>query len=257
MTPHSTNTTQKGVATATITMSEVATPTAAGDRFVAVGLFLVTAVFVALQLLAGEVFPPWAIPVVVYLALGLAILWRASRWLLITAIVLPLLQVATSAPFVIPGLTHPETPASFLPDVFILIGSLVVIVGAAVALRGVESRSRRPIAVIAVVIAAAAALTSVAATAGVSSDARQAGDVSVTAANVNYPEHVEVEQGGALWVQNQDPFRHTFVVEGTGVRAELTGSTAVRIDADLAPGTYKFLCDVPGHDAMQGALVVQ
>ncbi|MPZ74076.1 MAG: hypothetical protein GEU74_12745 [Nitriliruptorales bacterium] len=249
--------TQKGVAMATITMSEVATPTAAGDRFVAVALVALAAVFVALQVIAGEITPFWAPPVVVYLLLGLGLLWRAPRWLLIVAIVVPLLQVATGLPFMIPGFTHPETPASFLPEVFIVVGSLTVIAGAIVALRRTQ-RSRRPIAITAGVIAAAAVLTSAVASAGVASDARQAGDVAVTAANVSYPERIEIEQGGALWVENQDSFRHTFVVEGTNVRAELPGSTAVRVDGDLAPGTYKFFCDVPGHEeAMQGALYVE
>jgi uncharacterized cupredoxin-like copper-binding protein len=242
---------------ATITRPEVAKPAGAGDRFVAAGLFVLAAIFVGLMLLAGEVTPFWAMPAAVYLALGFAIWWRAPRWLLITAVVVPLLQVVTSLPFMIPGFTHPETPASFLPDVFVVIGSLAVIGGAIVALRRTQ-RSPRPIAVVAGVVAAAAILTSVVAMAGVTSATRQPGDVEVTAVNVNYPERVELERGHTLYVQNQDRFRHTFVVEGTDVRAELPGSTAVRIETDLAPGTYKFFCDVPGHeDAMQGALYVE
>jgi plastocyanin len=241
----------------TITTSEVAKPTVAGDRFLAAGLHALAAIFVGLMLLAGEVTPFWGMPAAVYLALGLALQWRAPRWLLVTAVVVPLLQVVTSLPFMIPGFTHPETPANFLPDVFIVIGSLAVIAGAMVALRRTQ-RSRRPIAVVAGVVAGAAILASVVAMAGVSSATRQAGDVEVTALNFDYPERVELERGQALYVQNQDRFRHTFVVEGTDVRAELPGSAAVRIETDLAPGTYKFFCDVPGHeDAMQGALYVE
>lgn len=242
---------------ASITMSEAARPTAAGDRFVAIALFLLAAVFVALQGIAGEMTPFWALPAAVYLLLGLAVLWRASRWLLVTAIVVPLLQVGTSAPFMIPGFTHPETPASFLPEVFTVVASVVVVVGAVMSLRGVERRSRRPIAALAGMIAAAAVVTSVAAAAGVSSEAQQTGDVPVTAVSVSYPERIDVEQGGTLWMQNQDPFRHTFVVEGTNMRTELPGSAAARIDVDLPPDTYTFYCDVPGHeDVMQGVLYV-
>lgn len=242
---------------ASITMSDTRRTTAAGDRFIAIALFVLAAMFVVLQVIAGEVTPFWAPPAAIYLALGLAILWRASRWLLIVAVVVPSLQVATGAPFMIQGFNHPETPASFLPEVFIVVASVVVVVGAVMALRGAERRSRRPIAALAGLIVAAAVVISVVATSGVSNTAQQAGDVPVTAANVNYPERIDVQQGGALWAHNQDPFRHTFVVEGTEVRAELPGSAAVRIDVDLAPGTYTFLCDVPGHeDAMQGVLVV-
>jgi len=80
--------------------------------------------------------------------------------------------------------THPETPASSLPDVFIVVTSVAVVVGAVIGLRGAERRSRRPITVVASLVAAGA---------GVTSAARQAGDVPVTAANVDYPERVDLE----------------------------------------------------------------
>jgi hypothetical protein len=230
----------------------------AGDSFVGGGLLVLVAIFVALMVLAGEVTPFWVMPAVVYLVLGAFVMRRAPRWLLIVAIVLPLLQVGTGLPFVIPGLTHPETPASFLPDALVIIVSIVVVIGAALALRGSSSRARRRVATFATLLAAAAALISVFAASGITSDARQSGDVAVAAANTDYPERVEAPQGGALWVDNQDPFRHTFVVEGTDVRAELPGATAVRLDIDLAPGTYTFICDVTGHEeAMKGTLSVK
>lgn len=242
---------------ATITMSEVAKPTVAGDRFVATGLFVLAAIFITLQVLAGEVTPFWGPPAVVYLLLGSAILWRAPRWLLIVGAAVPLLHIVTSAPFMIPGFSHPETPASFLPEVFAVIAVLTIVSGAIIGLRGSERRSRRPIAVVGLLAAGVAVVTSVAAAAGVSSAARQAGDVPVAAANTDYPAQIQVDRGGALWVENQDPFRHTFVVDGAGVRAEVPGTAAVRVDADLAPGTYTFFCDVPGHeDVMRGTLHV-
>ena len=229
-----------------------------GDRFVGGGLLLLATIFIALMVLAGEVTPFWVMPAVVYLVLGATIMWRAPRWLLVLAVVMPLLQVGTSLPFITPGLTHPETPASFLPDVFVIITSIVVVAGAVLALRRTSSRARRPIAVFATLLAAAAVLICIVAASGVTSDVRQPGDVAVAAANVDYPERVDAPQGGSLWVQNQDPFRHTFVVEGTDVHAELPGTSAVRVDIDLEPGTYTFFCDVTGHEeVMRGALEVK
>lgn len=246
----------------TSTMSDVAAGTTdtrtTGDRFVGGGLLVLAAIFIILMVLAGEVTPFWVMPAVVYLALGATIMWRAPRWLLVIAVVIPLLQVGTSLPFITPGLTHPETPASFLPDVFVIITSIVVVAGAVLALRRSSGRARRPIAAFAMLLAVAAVLTSVVAASAVSSDERQPGDVAVAAANVDYPERVDALQGGSLWVQNQDPFRHTFVVEGTDVHTELPGTSAVRLDMSLAPGTYRFFCDVPGHEeAMRGALYVK
>ena len=243
----------------TAATTDTAKPTrSAGDRFVGGGLLLLVAIFVALMVLAGEVTPFWVMPAVVYLVLGTVIMWRAPRWLLIVAIVLPLLQVGTGLPFVIPGLTHPETPASFLPDLLVIIVSIVVVAGAVLALRRSSTRARRPLAAFAALIAVAAVITSVFAASGVTSDARQSGDVPVAAANVDYPERVDAAQGGFLWVQNQDPFRHTFVVEGTDIRAELPGTTAVRLETDLKPGKYTFFCDVTGHEeVMKGSLYVK
>ena len=242
-----------------VTMSEAVETRTRGDRFVATSLFALAAVFVALQVIAGEITPFWGPPAALYLVLGIALLWRAPRWLVTVAMVLVVTQVGTSLPFMIPGLAHPETPASFLPDILILIGSLAVVAGAVVALRSrTQSRSRRPIGLVAGAAAVAAALVSVVSSAGVASDARQAGDVDVVAQHVAYPQRVEVDRRGALWIDNRDPFRHTFVVEGTELRAELPGATAVRVEADLAPGTYTFFCDVPGHEeSMQGALHVE
>ena len=243
-----------------ITANEVTPRTATtGDRFVGTGLLLLAAVFVALQVIAGEITPFWGLPAVIYLLLALAVLWRAPRWLLIVAIVLPVVQVATSLPFMLPGFSHPETPASFLPDVFIVIGSVAVAAGAATALpRRAERRARRPIGITAAVLAVAAMVTSVVAAGGVTSAAQQAGDVMVQAANVDYPDSVMVDQGGTLFVRNDDPFRHTFVVEGTDIRTELPGSAAARVHVNLTPGTYTFFCDVTGHeDAMSGTLTVR
>lgn len=241
----------------TITAPDTITARTEGDRFVSIALFVLAAVFVALQILAGQVTPFWGTPAAVYIVLGLALLWRAPRWLLIVTAVVVLLQVVTSAPFMIPGLTHPETPASFLPDVFIIVASFTVVTGAVAAVRRSEP-TRRPIALVAGAVAGAAVVLSIGATAGVASDTREAGDVAVTAADVEYPERVVVNSGAALWIDNEDPFRHTFVVEGTDVRAELPGATAVRVEADLAPGTYTFFCDVPGHEeTMRGTLSVE
>jgi plastocyanin len=99
---------------------------------------------------------------------------------------------------------------------------------------------------------------SVVAAGGVESDVHEPGDVVVEAVGALFPEQLQAPAGGAvLWVDNQDPIRHTFVIEGTDVHAELPGSSAVRVETDLAVGTYRFFCDVPGHERMEGELVVQ
>jgi plastocyanin len=231
-------------------------PPRAGDRFVGSGLLLLAALFVSVQVMAREVIPPLAIPAVVYAALGAAVLWQARRWLVITTIVLIVAHVASSIPFLAEALAHPETPASFLPDALIIIVAVAVFAGAIAGLRGVVTR--RPITLTGGVLAAVVVVISAVAASGVDADVLQAGDVPIEAVGAYFPAQVQVPAGGAvLWVDNQDPFRHTLVIEGTDVHVELPGSTSVRVPTDLAPGTYRYLCDVPGHERMTGELVAR
>ena len=44
---------------------------------------------------------------------------------------------------------------------------------------------------------------------------------------------------------------------GPGRRGRVPVSTDVRIPADLAPGTYRYYCDIAGHESMEGTLVVE
>ena len=59
-----------------------------------------------------------------------------------------------------------------------------------------------------------------------------------------------------VFVENQDPFRHTFTIAGRGVDVEIPAGTDRRIQLDPAPGTYQFHCTVPGHESMTGTITV-
>jgi plastocyanin len=181
---------------------------------------------------------------------------RRPRWLLVTIAALGLLHLLSSIPFLASNLAHPESPVSFLTDAAAAIAVLTAALAAVAGLRGV--RNRRPLAVGAGVLMALLVVVSLVATGSVTSDPRQPGDVVVEVVGATFPAEVAVTaHGAALWIDNQDPFRHTLVVEGTDVHVELTGSTAVRAEVDLAPGAYRYYCDVPGHDRMEGSLDVR
>jgi plastocyanin len=227
-----------------------------GDRFVAAALAVTGLVYVAILLLAGELIPPVALFAALYLALGAAVARWAGRRMLIAVVVLVSLHLLTSIPFFAANLAHPESPVSFLVEAFVALAAITALLGAIAGLRGTVERRR--IAFAALGLAVVAVVIAVIASAGVESEARAAGDTPVEVAGALFPEQVEVPAGGAvLWVDNQDAFHHTLVVEGTDLRQVLPGSTAVRMDLDLAPGTYRYLCDVPGHERMEGELVVR
>jgi plastocyanin len=82
--------------------------------------------------------------------------------------------------------------------------------------------------------------------------------VAIVTERSRFPEQVELPAGeGVLWVDNQDPFHHTLLIDGTDVREVLAAGSSVRVPVDLAPGTYRFWCDVPGHESMEGVLDVR
>lgn len=49
-------------------------------------------------------------------------------------------------------------------------------------------------------------------------------------------------------VKNDGSIEHDFVIQGLNVRAEgIQPGQTKRVTADLKPGTYTVICDIPGH----------
>lgn len=226
---------------------------------VAAGSFAVMAVtFLGILLLALQIIPIVLVFAVIFGALGYAVRrWHARRWVLALAAVLAVLAVVGNLPFIVEDLAHPETLAGFGPTAIILLAALLGAAAAIAALLRVEATLRRPavggVAALAVVLV----VVSAGATLGLEDDERQAGDIVVVAEDVEYPDRVTASAGTiALYVENEDIFRHTFLIEGEDVKQELPGATARRVEVTLAAGSYRFYCDVPGHEDMEGTLEV-
>jgi plastocyanin len=234
-------------------------PTAAvGDPLVAGALLTTAALLVTYQLLAGHVIPPLAIFGGLTAVLGLATLRRRSRWLLVLDAIVAVLYLGGSAPFFAANLAHPESPVSFLAEAFLLVALATALIGVVLRWRSASDGARRRTLAGAVGIAVVATVGSLVAAASVDADAQQAGDVAIVTDRSTFPERVELAAGeGVLWVDNQDPFHHTFVLDDTDIREVLAASSSVRIPVDLAPGSYRYWCDVPGHESMEGELDVR
>jgi plastocyanin len=229
-----------------------------GDRLVGGALLTTAGLLVSYQLLAAHVIPPLAIFAVLTGILGFATLRRRSRWLLVVDAVLAVVYVGGSVPFLAANLAHPESPVSFLAEVFLLLALAAVVVGVVLRLRGAADPARRRTVIGAVGLAGIATIVSLVAAASVDGEAQQDGDVPLVVDRSTFPDVVEVASGGdVLWIDNQDPFHHTFLIDGTDVREVLAASSSVRVPVDLPPGTYRFWCDVPGHESMEGALDVR
>ena len=212
----------------------------------------------AVQVLATHIIPPLAVFAIVFTFLAVLIARRPTRWVLIVVGLAVAIYLAGSVPFVVANLAHPESPVSFLAEAFVLIGSAVALIGVVGELRGSLTATRRRYIVLGGLgLAGVAIATTIVASAAVDSAPRGGDDIAIETSRSMFPSDVEVPTGPTtLWFDNQDPFHHTVVIDGTGIREVLPASSGVRVDVDLAPGTYRYWCDVPGHETMEGTLHV-
>lgn len=74
------------------------------------------------------------------------------------------------------------------------------------------------------------------------------------------PSRVEVAPGTTISLPNKGAAPHNFVIEQFGVVVDMPvgASAEYTVPADLAPGEYPFICNLPGHAqaGMIGVLVV-
>lgn len=227
-------------------------------RLTTVGLFALPVVFLMTQVVNEVVIPPLIVFSLLAVGLGIAVVRGKGRRVLVAAAALGIISVVASAPFLVADLSHPETGAGFLVAFAALVLGLGTAGAAIMSARREPTDRARPVAwalgAIIVVGAVGSALT----TAGVEDDRAQPDDIVVVARDAGFPEEVDAAAGlNGFFVENEDLYRHTLLIEGTEVKVELPGSTDRRFEATLEPGEYRYYCDVPGHEAMEGAIVVR
>lgn len=110
-------------------------------------------------------------------------------------------------------------------------------------------------------VALAIALSVAVPIAGADAVGAQPNDLRVTTSDLAFkPERLEANAGDvAVVVHNEDLFWHTFTVNKTNANVNVpTGGTKRLVLDDLTPGTYEFVCAIPGHEGagMKGTLVV-
>ncbi len=222
---------------------------------VASGLALLALLAIATQVVNEVVVPPLIGSAVLLSAAAIFVLRRrGSLWLRVGA-ALSLLFLALNAPYLIEDTAHPESVAGFATSTLVLIVSLMTLVaGAAGSLRPARAGARL-VAATAAFVALAGIVPAAVAARTAEDDVALPADTELIAADGDFSGPVEVGAAGALFVRNDDRYRHTLVIEHTDVKVELPAFGGRRVPINLEPGTYRYYCDVPGHD-MEGSLVV-
>lgn len=179
-----------------------------------------------------------------------------------------LLFLLGNLPIVIEDVSHPDSLLSFVSSGAGIVGSIVGFVAMLGALLRWSDRLVRPVLAVAGLAVLAVVVVGVVATLGVDGDEREADDVVLVAEDVDYfPEGedpdrsddvaVAVERGQAVFIDNEDLYRHTFVVEDLDIDVEVQAGVDRRVVIDAPPGDYEFICDVTGHEEdMKGTLRV-
>lgn len=220
---------------------------------------VLAAALAAIVLINGVIIPPLiAFSVLCAGMAGALVRWSRRRWLTGLAAALSGLILISSVPFFVEDLAHPETFSTFFPAG---IASVAALVGVAAGIAGAAKRAPvmpRLVSIAAATVVAILFGISLAATLNLEGDARAEGDLIIVGEGYEFrPGTVTVPSGRVgIYIENEDLVRHTFVIEGRNVKQELPGSTSRRLEIDLPAGEYRFYCDVPGHEKMDGTLTV-
>lgn len=226
----------------------------ASHRVVVVASLVAVAADVVLQVAVGELIPPPAL----FAALTVLAVVASRRWPrrgVVALAVIGLVATVGAAPFLLGDLASPADTIAFVTAVAAAGGRLLAAAGAVLGLRGRDG-TVRGLAAASLVVLGIAVVAATAVRLTTTSDVREAGDVEVVAEAIAFPDAISVADDGAVFVDNRDRIRHTFAVEGTDLDVEVPPGAQRRIELALAPGTYTFLCTVPGHERMTGTLEV-
>ena len=221
-------------------------------------LAAVMALWAAIVTLMAGPIPPVIVFGVLYLAGIFVLRSRPDKAGPIYLLVVSAAILAIGGPFAIEAVPHPESPIDFIFGSIQLVVPLAAGVAAVGALRRWSVRPRRTVAFGTLGLVVALAALSVAAALSLEDDVAAGDDVRFVAEDIEFaPDTLAAEAGTVgVFIDNEDPIRHTFVIDDLDVKLELPANTARRADFEAAPGTYEFFCDVAGHEDMVGVLTV-
>lgn len=210
----------------------------------------------AFMLLVGSVIPPAVVLLTVQL-LGLAVLSRRERTGAGIVALGGAAQFAAYLSFALPNLGMPNSPLDFLDATLGFLTAATMVIGGVALLRQRTGSPHRLALAGAVIIVVAAVVATIGGLTA-SSDALDAGEIEVISDGYLWiPTELVAASGDTLHIDNRDPSHHVFAIPALGLEVDLAGSTARDLPLDgAAPGTYEYVCPVPGHEAMIGTIEI-
>lgn len=203
--------------------------------------------------------------------MGAYLVSQNKLWMRIAGIVAGLL-VLGSLFWTMFGLGVPTSFFDFVPGLLVTPGVILAITasvgGIVTRRRGIPASTggeRRAIAGIAAAIAALAVLSAILTIAGQETVNSAGADTTVTASDFDFsPAELTVGSGETVLVRNNDPFLHTFTVDGLNIDVELKPGTEELITVEGAAQAYTLYCrphtsdnENPGEDDMAGTLTIE
>lgn len=221
----------------------------------ALGLILVTVVVQATQ---SAVIPPLIVQAVL-LVVGLVLLAVRPRLGAIVLAVLAVLALLVNLPFIAGDLSHPESVWSFVPAALAVLGGVVGLVALIGVLRRIDGGAAKAVGALSGV-AVLGILAIAVASSDPEDDVKQDGDQGMFAEDFEFrPDEFTAAAGDVgVFIGNDDLVRHNFSIDDLDVDEELPSKAFVRIQlTDVAPGEYRYYCNIEGHEDMTGTMTVE
>jgi len=186
-----------------------------------------------------------------------ATLWKPGRTTFTIFGVLGLAVILLNFPAIPGDLSHPESALGFTFTLIPILAALLMITVGISAWAKLSDRAASVTWMTAGAIFVVGLVVSIVAALGLEDDVAQDGDLRLAAKDTEWSTSSLSGSGDvAVFVENQDPYRHTFTIEALGIQVELPARTARRIEVDAPPGTYTYHCTVSFHEDMTGTITV-
>jgi len=210
-----------------------------------------------------EGFEPFLAMMAAPFLVGLVLLRFARKTGIVWLGVVSLALLVMNAPFTVDAITHPESPADFVPVTMLTVGGLLAVIATIPAFRNARGRQSdsafpKAAAVTGVLLVVTAIGASLVAANGVTSDAPADGSLIVDMENFEFgPGTITAQKGEvSLYVTNNDSARHTFTVDELGVDESIAPGQSKQITFDAEAGEFRFYCK-PHDPGMEGELKIQ